>query len=127
MESGCLRVRTLGQLSLEWAGNRITDGENRSKKVWLLLACLIDSRGRPVTAEELTRILWEAEPCRSTNPPNALKAILHRARASLDLLEPDLGRRRGTPGTPRSPWRWTRRNFSGSAAGGSWPGRRRSG
>ena len=41
MESGCLRVRTLGQLSLEWAGNRITDGENRSKKVWLLLACLI--------------------------------------------------------------------------------------
>lgn len=93
MESGCLRVRTLGQLSLEWAGRRITDGENRSKKVWLLLACLIDSRGRPVTAEELTRILWEAEPCRSTNPPNALKAILHRARASLDLLEPDLGHR----------------------------------
>lgn len=93
MESGCLRVRTLGQFALEWDGRRITDGENRSRKVWLLLACLIDSRGRPVTAEELARILWENEPCRSTNPPNALKAILHRARATLDLLEPDMGHR----------------------------------
>lgn len=93
MESGCLRVRTLGQFTLEWAGKRITDGENRSKKVWLLLACLIDSRGRAVTAEELTKILWEEEPCRSTNPLNALKAILHRARAALDLLGADMGRR----------------------------------
>lgn len=91
MDAEQLNVQMLGEFSLEWGGACLSDGENRSRKVWLLLAYLIECRGRAVPAEELTELLWEDEQSRSGNPLNALKAVLHRARTALDRLGPEMG------------------------------------
>lgn len=85
-----LRVRMLGGFSIEWNGREINDGENRSRKVWLLLAYMIYCRNRPITQEELTNLLWVEEES-SSNPLNALKTMFHRVRTMLNQLSPEAG------------------------------------
>lgn len=85
-----LRVTMLGELSLEWDGNRISAGDNRSKKTWLLLAYLISRRGRPVPQNEIISLLWGGE-SGSGNPENVLKVTMHRVRSLLNQLRPDAG------------------------------------
>ena len=79
-----LNVQMLGGFSLSWNGRKITDDDNRSRKVWLLLAYMICCRNRPVSQSELFSLLWGDEG--TTNPVNALKTMLHRVRAMLDGL-----------------------------------------
>lgn len=86
-----LQVRMLGDFTLCTPSARVSDGDNRSKKVWLFLAYLISRRGEAVEAGEYIDLLWAGE-ARSTNPANALKTILHRARAALEPLWPNAGR-----------------------------------
>ncbi len=86
-----LEVRMLGSFSLETGGHRITDAENRSQKPWLLMAYLLCHRGRTVSQEELIRMCWEPEEIKG-DPANALRVVLHRARAMLDKLEVVTGR-----------------------------------
>lgn len=85
-----LRVTMLGELSLEWDGNRISAGDNRSKKTWLLLAYLISRRDRPVPQNEIISLLWGSE-SGSGNPENVLKVTMHRVRSLLNQLRPDAG------------------------------------
>jgi len=84
-------IRMLGEFALEMGENRISDSDNRSKKVWLLLAYLLCHRGRVLSQKELIELLWGSEP-NSSNPENALKITFHRLRSALDQLFPSAGR-----------------------------------
>jgi len=90
MEDSMLQVRMLGDCSISLGDSRIQDSENRSRKVWLLLAYLIYNRRRVVQQKELMDLLW-GEDTESANPANALKTMLHRARGALDQLGPSTG------------------------------------
>jgi DNA-binding SARP family transcriptional activator len=70
--------------------NEISDDDNRSKKVWLLLAYMICCRDRAISQDDIINLLWGDEES-STNPINALKTMLHRLRTMLDGLEPGAG------------------------------------
>ena len=85
-----LYIRMLGEFSLQYGENKISDNSNRSKKVWLLLACLICQKGRIISRKELINLLWGDDPS-SSNPENTLKITFHRARGLLDQLWPTAG------------------------------------
>jgi len=85
------RIRLLGELSIAYQDKQIQDTDNRSRKVWLLLAYMIYFRNRTITTEELIYLLWSNEDS-SSNPSNALKTMFHRVRSTLDQLGPDVGR-----------------------------------
>lgn len=84
-----LQVRMFGELSLQLGGETISS--NRSGKVWLLLAYLIYYRSRHISQEELFNLLWGNDE-NSDDPQNALKAMVHRTRATLDQLGKSVGR-----------------------------------
>ena len=85
MESFSLEVRMLGEFSIRLNGQEITDSDNRSRKVWLLLAYMIYCRNRFISPEELVELRWGEEEG-SSNPFNALTTMLHRVRAMLNQL-----------------------------------------
>lgn len=79
-----LQIRTLGSFTLQWGDKVVSDRDNRSKKIWLLLAYLLWQKGRPVTGKELIHLFWDDES--TTNPESALKITFHRTRNLLDKL-----------------------------------------
>ena len=85
-----IRVQMLGRFSLQVGDIVVSDEDNRSHKVWLLLAYLIHNRKKNIRQEELYELLW-GEDFQKENPQNALRAILHRVRSILDQLENQLG------------------------------------
>ncbi|MEG2989026.1 MAG: BTAD domain-containing putative transcriptional regulator [Oscillospiraceae bacterium] len=80
----------LGGFSVTMDGNTLQSGDNRSRKLWLLLAYLSYYRNRSISQTQLLELLWEGEEG-SANPANALKTMLHRLRALLDTLSPGAG------------------------------------
>ena len=85
MATEALRVCMFGEFSLSLNGQTINDSDNRSKKIWLLLAYMIYFRNRGISQEELIELLWGDEES-SSNPINALKTMFHRTRSMLDRL-----------------------------------------
>lgn len=85
-----IQVCMLGEFSISTETQQLCDSDNRSRKVWTLLAYLIYHRHRVVTHEELMTVLWD-DPSDSANPNGALKTVFHRARATLDRLWPRAG------------------------------------
>ena len=85
-----LQIRMLGEFSLQADQSRISCGDSRSRKTWMLLAYLITQRGRIVPPGELIRLMWGTDSA-SDNPENILKVTLHRARTLLDKLWPGAG------------------------------------
>lgn len=75
-----LHVQMLGRFSLRIGDRELNDSDNRSRKVWLLLAYMIYCRNRPISQDELVGLLWKDEEG-STNPANALKTMFHRVRS----------------------------------------------
>lgn len=90
MDTTTIQVRMLGRFSIRLGDREIDDNENRSRKVWLLLAYMIYCRKRLVTQEELINLLWGDEE-RSSNPVNALKTMFHRVRSMLNQLGDSVG------------------------------------
>ena len=86
MEIPDLQVRMLGGFSIRLGGKEINDSDNRSRKVWLLMAYMIYCRNRSISQEELADLLWGEEE-RSSNPINALKTMFHRVRSLLNQLD----------------------------------------
>ena len=80
MEDSILQVRMFGNFSIRKGEQEINDNDNRSKKVWLLLAYMIYCRSRSITQEELVGLLWSDDES-SANPLNALKNVFPRGRA----------------------------------------------
>lgn len=77
----------------------VSDRNNRSKKVLLLLEYLITFRTREISQNELIELLWPNDD--SDEPANTLKTLLHRARCVLDEMGEGMGKkaiicRRGT-------------------------------
>lgn len=90
MDAIPLQIQMLGGFSIRRDGAALNIG-GRSRKLCLLLAYLICQRARPVSYEELTRLLWEGEEP-GPSSLNALKAVLHRVRSCLDQLWDNAGR-----------------------------------
>lgn len=86
-----LQIDMFGGLALRAGENCITDRDNRSRKVWHLLAYLIARRGSPASPAALIDALWGDDPTLD-NPENTLKVTLHRARQLLDRLWPGAGK-----------------------------------
>lgn len=57
MATDALRVCMFGEFSLSMNGQTINDSDNRSKKIWLLLAYMIYFRSRGISQEELIELL----------------------------------------------------------------------
>ena len=85
-----ISIRMLGEFSITAGENHISDANNRTKKVWSLLAFLICHRGRSVSQKKLIELLWGDDPS-SSNPENALRITFHRARTMLNQLWPNAG------------------------------------
>lgn len=90
MGSTPLEIQMLGEFSLRRGSHCVSDNNNRTKKIWLLLAYMIYHRTRAISPEEMVELLWEDEG--SSNPLNALKTMLHRVRSTLDPLWDGAGR-----------------------------------
>lgn len=86
-----IHIRLLGEFSIQSGENKISDNDNRTRKIWLLLSYLICQRGRAVSQKKLIELLWGDEPA-SSNPENALRITFHRARTLLNQLWPTAGR-----------------------------------
>lgn len=89
MSQTVLQVRMLGNLSLTLGEQQISCENNRSRRVWSLLAYLICNRHKILSSDELVALLWNEE--KGGNPADALKTALHRVRALLDTLAPAAG------------------------------------
>ena len=86
-----LHVRTFGEFSITYEDRRVSDSDNRSRKVWPLLAYLICHRNRLLKQHELIDLLW-GESEQGVNPAGALKTLFYRVRSELDKLWPGAGK-----------------------------------
>lgn len=91
MNGPTLQVQMLGQFTLRYVDRTISDSDDRSRRVWSLLAYMIYNHGRSFAQEELIHLYWSNGE-KSADPGNALKSIFHRIRTALDKLQPGLGR-----------------------------------
>ena len=91
MNGPTLQVQMLGQFTLRYGDRTISDSDNRSRRVWSLLAYMLYNHGRSFAQEELIHLYWSNNE-KSADPGNALKSIFHRIRTALDKLQPGLGR-----------------------------------
>lgn len=80
-----IRVNMFGEFVISSGDETVSDSDNRSKKLWFLLAYLIYNRDRIVKQTELVDALW-SESDKGENPVGALKTMFHRARGLLDKL-----------------------------------------
>ena len=85
-----LQVQMLGDFTISAGEAQISDRDNRSRKVWMLMAYLIYHRRRVVSQDELMNLLW-GEDDQGVNPTGALKTMFYRARTTLDSLWPNAG------------------------------------
>lgn len=91
MNGPTLQVQMLGQFTLRYGDRIISDSDDRSRRVWSLLAYMLYNHGRSFAQEELIHLYWSNGE-KSADPGNALKSIFHRIRTALDKLQPGLGR-----------------------------------
>ena len=91
MNGPTLQVQMLGQFTLRYGDRTISDSDDRSRRVWSLLAYMLYNHGRSFAQEELIHLYWSNGE-KSADPGNALKSIFHRIRTALDKLHPGLGR-----------------------------------
>lgn len=80
-----MTVKMFGDLTITYEGVTVSDSDNRSKKLWLLLAYILYNRDRVLKQNELIELLW-SESERGANPTGALKTLFYRLRAELDKL-----------------------------------------
>ena len=80
-----IKIRLLGEFSIEINGKIISAEMNRSKKMWQMLQYLIVYRERKITGQELIELLWPDE--QVEKPAYALKTLSYRVRKVLEQLE----------------------------------------
>ncbi len=80
-----IQIKMLGEFTITYGDNVVSDSDNRSKKVWTLLEYLIAFHNKDISQAALIDLLWSDE--KSDDPFNSLKTLLHRARVLLDKLE----------------------------------------
>lgn len=80
-----IHITMFGGFQLTYGTNSVSDQDNRSKKVWTLLKYLITFHDHEISHNTLTGLLWPNSES-DIDSENALKTILHRARATLSSL-----------------------------------------
>ena len=53
-----IQIQMLGKFSLRYGDATVSDADNRSKKVWALLAYLICNRDRSIPQQRLIQMFW---------------------------------------------------------------------
>lgn len=86
-----IQVHMLGEFTIRYGENVISDTETRSRKVWNLLAYLIYNHDRIISQQKLIDLLW-GEDSSSADPKNVMRITLHRARTMLDQLYEGAGK-----------------------------------
>ena len=81
-----IRIKTFGGFSMSYGDKTITDQDNRSKKLWLILEYLIAFHDRNLPQASIIDLIWNEDSITS-DPENALKTSLHRIRALMDDLQ----------------------------------------
>lgn len=82
-----LKINMLGEFTIKYGDNVISDQEGRSKKLWLLIEYLVTFRGREIPQNDLIELLWSDD--KNGNPANTLKTLVHRARTLISTLNYD--------------------------------------
>lgn len=85
-----IQVCMLGDFTLRCEDRILRETDNRSRRVWGLLALLICHRGQPVSQHKLIEQLWGSDTV--VNPENTLRILLHRTRSQLEQLFEGAGR-----------------------------------
>ena len=80
-----IKISTFGDFSISIDNKCVSDSDNRSKKLWSLLAYIIFHRNNTIKSNELQTLMWSDNE-RELNSPGALKTLLYRVRAELDKL-----------------------------------------
>jgi DNA-binding SARP family transcriptional activator len=79
-----MSVNMFGEFSISYGENKITEANNRKKKVWSLLQYLIAFRSRDISQEELIEMLWPDD--NVEDPANTLKTLMYRVREVLKTV-----------------------------------------
>lgn len=87
-----IKIRFFGTFTIAYGDRSISEGDNRSKKLWKLLEYIVANRERHIPQEELVTLLW-GEEIFGDNPMSSLKTLLHRVRNTLDQLGFDESRK----------------------------------
>jgi DNA-binding SARP family transcriptional activator len=82
-------VNLLGEFSITINGNQVTNLTGRTKRVWLLIQYLIANRNKEVLTEMLIKVLWGDGEGDCSDPLNALKNLVYRARELLKDIAQD--------------------------------------
>ena len=89
MDKHTVQIHTFQPLSVEYQGKSISEADNRSQKMWLLLAYILYFRHRSINQEELLSAIWNADEVSNS----VLKTALHRLRGMLaENFGDDFGR-----------------------------------
>lgn len=91
MKEAILQIQVLGKFTLRYGEHVVSDEDDRSRKMWTVLAYLIYHRDKNISQQELVDLCW-GDDTRSSDPHNALKSVVHRIRATLDKLQEGLGK-----------------------------------
>jgi len=83
-DENILQIQMLGNMALHYGNQEINDQDNRSKKLWILLAYIITFRNKELAQGDFVELMWPNE--ESSNPGNALKTLFHRVRSMLNNL-----------------------------------------
>ena len=86
-----LMISMLGEFSLQWNNEILSDTANRQKKIWLLLAYLIYNRRNNPTQENFLALLRDSGDYEIEDPAGRLKALFYRARNLLNQLDENAG------------------------------------
>ena len=76
-----LRIEMLGGFDIVADGNRITEQEKRSSKIWKLIEFLIINRHKSVSQEELIDVFFDSDFV--GNPGSSVRTLVYRARSLL--------------------------------------------
>ena len=58
MNESILKIRMFGELTLTLDDHTISEEQNRTRKMWNLMAYILYNRGRTVSQEELLELMW---------------------------------------------------------------------
>lgn len=92
MAEPTIKICMFGEFSFSTDTQVISDRDNRSGKVWLLLAYIICFRNKTISDDDIVSALWYDDDS-NVNPTNALKTMFHRSRSLLDRVCDGCGRR----------------------------------
>lgn len=87
-----IRISFFGTFTITYDDISISEGDNRSRKLWKLLQYIVANRERHIPQKELVELLW-GDDSAGENPMSSLKTLLHRVRNTLDQLELDESRK----------------------------------